>query len=210
MFFFFISVLNRNVHKKQQYVKILCDICHINSKERICYDCPPIRKNKQKKENFDSQEFKSKDDEEFFFLSFCFICFNKSHDMDFIKFPHKYCDEKNITMKNKNENIQNGMNNYNNCDNDNCYDNDNYNNVEIIENSNSIIKRDLYLLCSLCSEFAVRKCLGIVDETEINELLILLLTKKAKNLKNILINSNVGGEKKIIFMLQNLIIVSTK
>ena len=176
-------------------MKILCDICQINSKERICYDCPRIRKNKQKKEIFDSQELKSNDDGEFFFLSFCLICFYKSHNTDFIKFKHKYCDEENITIKNKNNNIQNEINNYDN---------------NINENSNSIIKRDYYLVCSLCSDFAVRKCLGIMDETKNNKLLILLQTKKAKNLKNILIDSNVGGEKKIIFMLQNLIIVSTK
>ena len=46
-----------------------------------------------------------------------------------------------------------------------------------------------------------------MNESEIDKLLILLQTTKAKKLLKVLKNSNVGGEKKIIFLLQNLITV---
>ena len=46
-----------------------------------------------------------------------------------------------------------------------------------------------------------------MNESEIDKLLILLQTTKAKKLLKVLKNSNVGGEKKIIFLLQNLMIV---
>ena len=69
---------------------IFCDICQVNPIERICYDCPSIRKSKQKEENFDSTELKPKIDEEIDFRSFCFVCFHKSHNLDFIIFMFKF------------------------------------------------------------------------------------------------------------------------
>ena len=60
------------------------------------------------------------------------------------------------------------------------------------------------LLCCLCSEPAVRKCLGILDENQIDSLLGLLQRSRAEGWSVILQRANVGGEKKLSLMLEAL------
>ena len=116
---------------------MFCDICQVNPVKRICYDCPSIRKNKQKVKFFDSTELKSKIDEEIIFRSFCFVCFHKSHDLDFIKFKHKYYDVSSVKTISENRDNENESNNYNN-DNNNNNNNNNYNNNNNNNDNNNV------------------------------------------------------------------------
>ena len=61
-----------------------------------------------------------------------------------------------------------------------------------------------YLKCCECNEPATRKCLGILDDKEIDDICNKLHHTHPDKLKQILQQTNVGGDKRLTMMLSQL------
>lgn len=61
-----------------------------------------------------------------------------------------------------------------------------------------------YLKCCECNEPATRKCLGILDDKEIDDICNKLHHTHAEKLKHILQQTNIGGDKRLTMMLSQL------
>lgn len=64
--------------------------------------------------------------------------------------------------------------------------------------------KKIKLVCCICEKPATRKCQGILDENQINNLCSQLQTSHPSSWNTILFNANVGGERKLQLMLENL------
>jgi hypothetical protein len=64
--------------------------------------------------------------------------------------------------------------------------------------------KKIKLMCCVCDKQATRKCQGILDENQINNLCSQLQTSHPSAWNTILLNANVGGERKLQLMLENL------
>jgi hypothetical protein len=61
-----------------------------------------------------------------------------------------------------------------------------------------------HLKCCECNELATRKCLGILDEKEIDDICGKLHRAPAENWKKILQESNIGGDRRLVMLLDQL------
>lgn len=61
-----------------------------------------------------------------------------------------------------------------------------------------------YLKCCECNESATRKCLGILHEDEIDEICNKLQRAPSENWKNILQQTNIGSDKRLTMILEQL------
>lgn len=60
------------------------------------------------------------------------------------------------------------------------------------------------LRCCMCEEPSTRKCMGSLDEHQVDEICHQLKRAKLKNWQKVLIENNVGGEKKLKLLLEQL------
>jgi hypothetical protein len=61
-----------------------------------------------------------------------------------------------------------------------------------------------HLKCCECNELATRKCLGILDDKEVDEICGKLQRAPAENWKKILQESNIGGDRRLVMLLDQL------
>jgi len=64
---------------------------------------------------------------------------------------------------------------------------------------------DIALLCVICDELATRKCLGILDDHQIDELCAELSRSKPERWPEVLKKANVAGERKLGMILEDII-----
>jgi hypothetical protein len=62
-----------------------------------------------------------------------------------------------------------------------------------------------YLMCCECNDYATRKCMGILDEREIDDLCGRLQRASSQSWGKILSGANVGGERKLTMMMDQLV-----
>jgi hypothetical protein len=118
--------------------------------------------------------------------AYCFLCFTNAHADEPEKALHRYQD---TVIESRPEND--------------AYEADD-NTMNKQQMSNVVKSMGRYLYCTSCSEPATRKCLGILDDRKIDELCSELQRAPSKNWLAVLQRANVGGEKKLIMMLDQL------